>query len=87
MTLTDKSARELARQIVKDANDIRVKTGRTNGEIVLHVFVPGGTSRTIKNVVDWEEDPRNERASRNRSYARDKSPNDNLVKGNKGLST
>ncbi len=63
-SLSDKDARSLARQIVKDAPHVRVKTGRTNGNNVLHVFVPGDNklARTISCAADWETHPANEQA-------------------------
>lgn len=71
--LTEKSARALGTQIVKDNKNVRVKFGRTNGEIVLHVFVPGknNLSRTITNASDWDDHPANERARRNDQMAKD----------------
>lgn len=73
MSLTEKTARELSKQIVKDAGNVRVKQGLTNGKIVLHVRVVGGLSRTITCAADWEEHPGNERAMRSRNATKDDS--------------
>lgn len=69
--LTDKEARVLGRQIVKDSKNVRVTFGQTNGQIVLHVFVPGSNKlgRTIKDAVEWEDHPANERSKRNVEFA------------------
>lgn len=69
--LTEKGARDLARQIVKDASNARVKFGNTNGRICLHVFVPGSNDqgRTIYNAAGWDSHPANQRASRNKRFA------------------
>ena len=68
-TLSDKDARVLATRIVKEASDVRVKFGKTNGENVLHVFVPGSASlgRTIRNAAGWENHPANVKTSRKRN--------------------
>lgn len=69
--LTEKDARALGKQIVKDGKNVRVKFGRTNGRVVLHVYVPGtNLSRTIDNAADWESHPANERARRNSEFAK-----------------
>lgn len=86
LLFTEKTSRELARQIVKDANDVRVKFGRTNGEIVLHVYVPGGISRTIKTAAEWDDHPSNE-PGRNKRREESENAAEELVIRNKGLST
>lgn len=72
--LTDTQSRALARRIVTDNGAARVKFGRTNGEIVLHVFVDGAgrgtrSSFTIKSLSEWEACPLNERIKRNEREA------------------
>lgn len=69
--LTDKGARDLARQIVKDASNARVKFGTTNGRICLHVYVPGRNDmgRTIFNSSGWDAHPANQRSQRNKRFA------------------
>lgn len=65
-SLSDKAAHVLARQIVSEASNVRVKRGRTNGKNVLHVFVPGDnkSGRTISCAADWETHPANEQAAK-----------------------
>lgn len=57
------SARKFGKKIVKDASDVRVKFGKTNGRICLHVFVPGHdtSGRTIYTPGEWENHPANMR--------------------------
>lgn len=57
-------ARALAKQVVKDSNGARVKFGRTNGQIVLHVFEPGGRGFTIAHAGEWAECPINPERTR-----------------------
>lgn len=60
--------RKLSREIVKSHGHLRVKSGRTNGEPVLHVRNPGVDSYTIRNVGEWAECPLNiERKHRDRA--------------------
>lgn len=84
MTLTEKTARELGRQIVKDSKAARVKFGETNGQIVLHVFVPGNNKlgRTIKSASEWDLHPANERSKRNKDFA-DAEPIEKIMENNK----
>jgi hypothetical protein len=85
--LTEKSARELTRHIVKNSKDVIVKQGKTNGQIVLHVISTSlRQSRTIRSLGEWEEHPANETARRNDRFAKEQT-NERLVTGNKGLST
>lgn len=68
--LSEDDARKLARRIVKDSPDVRVKFGNTNGRITLHVYVPGSSvSRTIYNEAGWDSHPANQRAIRNKNEA------------------
>jgi len=69
--ITDKRLSLLARQIVKDENSVRVKSGSVNGEPVLHVFVPGSNelARDVRTVGDWEAHPANGKAKRNQDMA------------------
>jgi hypothetical protein len=78
LTLTDKSARELATQVVKDNRAARVKFGRTNGAPRLHVMVPPESapecdptraSFTLRSANDWSTCPLNQRITRNRDMA------------------
>lgn len=68
--LTEKQSRELAKQIVKDSKNVRVSFGRTNGQIVLHTFIPGNKwmGRTIKSAAEWDDHPANERHKRNKQF-------------------
>lgn len=69
-SLTEKAARELAKQIVKDSKNVRVSFGRTNGQIVLHTFIPGDNKmgRTIKSAAEWDDHPANNRHKRNKEF-------------------
>lgn len=60
------AARKFGKKIVKDASNVRVKFGKTNGRICLHVFVPGHdtSGRTIYTPGEWENHPANTRAMR-----------------------
>jgi hypothetical protein len=69
-SLTERDARQLAKQIVKDASNVRVKFGTTNGRLCLHVYVPGSTvGRTIYSAGEWDSHPANQRANRNKNFA------------------
>ncbi len=71
MTLTESQAKELGRRIVKESAGARVKFGRTNGQVVLHIYVPGSNElgRTIKSEAEWENHPANNSIRRNREFA------------------
>lgn len=76
--LSDSDIRRLEKQISKDASNLSVKHGRTNGVNVLHIHEPGFrdadtelTSQTIKSFAEWEADPRNERTNRKRTEERE----------------
>lgn len=64
------AARKFGKQVVKDGSNVRVKFGKTNGRICLHVFVPGATlGRTIYTPGEWENHPANQRQRRNKNFA------------------
>lgn len=72
--LNETQSRALARRIVTDSGAARVKFGRTNGQIVLHVFVDGAghgtrSSFTVKSLAEWERCPLNSRMQRNEREA------------------
>jgi hypothetical protein len=69
--LSAKEARALAKQIVKDGKNVRVKPGVTNGKNVLHVWVPGRNDLgvTIDSAAQWDLHPANERVRRNSEMA------------------
>lgn len=83
MSLTQTEARDLAKQVAKDAPGTLVKFGKTNGHIVLHVIVPGSNSqtRTIYSVAEWNDNPANERETRNKNFASDQ-PLETLISQN-----
>lgn len=58
-TLTEKDARQLAKQIVKDASNVLVKFGQVNGRRILHVYVPGknNMSRNVESYAEWLNHP------------------------------
>lgn len=70
-TLSEKEARALAKEIAKEQGNVRVKFGTTNGQLLLHVFVPGHNKhgRVVRSASDWEDHPANERARRNDRFA------------------
>ena len=81
--LTEKAARALAKQIVKDGKNVRVKRGITNGKHVLHVYVPGRNDMgvTIDNASDWHDHPANERVRRNTEMA-ELEPTERIMESN-----
>lgn len=81
--LTEKAYRSLAKQIVKDGKNVRVKRGMTNGKIVAHVYVPGRNDMgwTIDNASDWEFHPANERVRRNSEMA-ELEPTERIMESN-----
>jgi hypothetical protein len=90
MSLTDKAARELATQVVKDNRSARVKFGRTNGEARLHVIVPASeapegeptlASFTLRSAADWSACPLNQRFTRNKDFA-EQQPTEALMAAN-----
>lgn len=68
-----KEASRFATRIVKEASNVRVIPGKTNGRITLHVFVPGASSlgRTIYSQGEWENHPANVRRTRSKNEERD----------------
>lgn len=70
-TLSEKEARDLAKTIAKEQGNVRIKFGTTNGQLLLHVFVPGHNEhgRVVSCTADWEDHPANERARRNDRFA------------------
>lgn len=67
VSLTDKEARKLSRQIVTDSNTVIVKFGQTNGRRVLHVNdTKAGRSFTVSSAADWDDCPLNNRSRRKR---------------------
>lgn len=69
--LSDRDAQALAKSIVKEQGNVRVKFGKTNGQNLLHVFVPGENEMgfVVRSAADWEDHPANERARRNSRFA------------------
>lgn len=64
ISLTEKTATELATRVAKQSSGVKVKFGRTNGQAVLHLVrkhpevgddgsIRG--SETIKSVSDWDQ--------------------------------
>lgn len=70
-TLSEGEARSLGKKIAKESSTVRVKFGTTNGNPVLHVFVPGEneSGRTIRSEAEWEDHPANDKARRNSRFA------------------
>lgn len=85
MSLTEKQAKDIGRQIVKDSNEVRVKFGEVNGEVVLHVYVPGkkDLARDVKSLSEWEDHPANGKAERDNRFAAEQAV-EALVEGNRG---
>ena len=68
--MTDTNARALAKRIVKDNGAARVRFGRTNGRVVLHVRDEkckdrSRSSFTIAAPGEWDTCPLNSRMRRN----------------------
>ncbi len=68
-----KEASKFATRIVKEASNVRVIPGKTNGRITLNVFVPGASSlaRTIYTPGEWENHPANVRRTRSKNEERE----------------
>lgn len=73
ISLSEREARHLGRQVVKDSKDVRVKFGMTNGRRCLHIrsTTEPRESRTIYSSAGWDEHPANYSARAAKTEARE----------------
>jgi hypothetical protein len=70
-SMSEQDARSLAKRIAKTAGHLRIKQGKTNGRICLHVRNPGKDSLTLYSPMDWEIHPANVAARNAKQEARE----------------